>query len=185
LDLLFSGIEAFQRLLASESAGAAAVAGAEVDPIAKRVEAVAQRATSGQPTLDDYALDPATLAVLTEYEEHRLRTNVARGYALYRFTLHIALDAIESTLDDLKRRVQPRGEIVSFLPSSEPSRPGEVALELLIASGMSREELAAALSDADGRLDSVERRKGAAAAAAVVPATPVHSSLPPHRSTRA
>jgi two-component system, chemotaxis family, sensor kinase CheA len=71
------------------------------------------------------------------------------------------------------------------LPSSEPSRPGEVALELLIASGMTHEELAAALSDAGGRLDAVERRKGAAApAAAVAPSPVVRSSLPPHRTTR-
>ena len=49
-----------------------------------------------------YELDPGLLAVLTEYEEHRLRTNIEQGQRLYRLRVQFQLATIDAALDDLK-----------------------------------------------------------------------------------
>ena len=58
--------------------------------------------TSSSDPLSAFALDPGLLAVLTEYEEHRLRENVKAGRALYRIHASFDLMVIDKGLEDLK-----------------------------------------------------------------------------------
>ena len=163
LDLLFQGIEGFSRLLASKRDADPSTA-IDVEQFSSRVRGLTQAAMPGQRLLDDYLIDPATLSVLTEYEEHRLRVLTGRGYALYRLALELPIDSLESALDALKRRAQPLAEIVSLLPGQDSQREGMVGVELLLASAAPEAELAAALATDDSKLSAIPRRAGVDAA---------------------
>ena len=67
----------------------------------------------------DYDLDPGMLAVLTEYEEHRLRTNIEQGLRLYRLRVQFDLATIDKALEDMKERAKRHGEIITYLPTGE------------------------------------------------------------------
>ena len=83
LDLLFSAIDVYGQLLTAEKQG--------VEPAGQLVDDLVERLVHLGSDLDqqaspgvEYELDPGLLAVLTEYEEHRLRTNIEQGLRLYR-----------------------------------------------------------------------------------------------------
>ena len=45
------------------------------------LERLGMPSVPAKPSLDEYEIDPGVLAVLTEYEEHRLRTSIEQGVA--------------------------------------------------------------------------------------------------------
>ncbi len=158
LDVLFQGVEAFQRLLASgdDVAGAQAV---DVENFGTRVRAVIRAKSQERDPLDDYELEPSTLAVLTEYEEHRLRAHVQRGHRIVRVGIALPLEAIEHELEQLRQRVQPLGEVISYLPSLGHDDSTMLALELLVGTPVSDQELSDALA-VPCTLTAVGRRVG-------------------------
>jgi two-component system chemotaxis sensor kinase CheA len=176
LDLLFQGVEGFARLLAARGTGAPG-ATLDIEQFATRVHGLTQHGSAPRASLSDYALDPGTLAVLTEYEEHRLRTWVERGHALYRLELELPIETIETALDELKQRAQQLAEIVSMLPSQGQQRDGVIGLVLLIASAASPADVESALSPAGGKLTPIARR-----AAPPAPAVPTVQQGEPLRS---
>jgi len=44
--------------------------------------------------------------VLTEYEEHRLRSNIEQNLRLYRLRVQFDLSTIDKALDDMKDRAK-------------------------------------------------------------------------------
>jgi two-component system chemotaxis sensor kinase CheA len=159
LDLLFQGVEAFQRLLADTS-GSEEVAGVDPAGFAERVRAITLKAAVVRDVLEDYELDPAMLAVLTEYEEHRLRAHLERGHTVYRLQIHVGLDAMEATLQALKQRIAANAEVISLLPSEGAETADTIALELILATASPEADLRTALGDASSGLVAVGRREG-------------------------
>jgi two-component system chemotaxis sensor kinase CheA len=157
LDLLFQGVEGFQRLLA-DSSELGDVAGVDPAEFAERVRAITVAAAAARDVLEDYDFEPATLAVLTEYEEHRLRAHLERGHAVYRLQIQVGLDAMESMLQALKQRVAASAEVISLLPSTGAESVDTIALELILATAAPEGELRAALGDASSGLVLVNRR---------------------------
>jgi two-component system chemotaxis sensor kinase CheA len=159
LDVLFQGVEAFQRLLASgeDVAGAQAV---DVENFGTRVRAVIKAKNPERDPLDDYAFAESTLTVLTEYEEHRLRSHVQRGHRIVCVSLSLPLDAIEHELEQIRQRVQPVGEVISYLPSFTGDETSQLSLELLIGTPVGDHELSQALG-LTCTLSEVSRRPGA------------------------
>ncbi|MCA9658564.1 MAG: signal peptide peptidase SppA, partial [Myxococcales bacterium] len=73
-----------------------------IDGLGGLREAIASLApseTGGSSSLEEYELDPGVLSVLTEYEEHRLRTNIAQGVPLYRLKVRFSLTSIDTDLE--------------------------------------------------------------------------------------
>jgi two-component system chemotaxis sensor kinase CheA len=136
LDVMFEGIEVLQRLLSS--------ARRNVDPAQEVDLASFHRAVKtllGQPSampatdgIDNYDLDPGVLTVLTEYEEHRLRSNIEQGVPLFRLRVRFSLASIDSDLEELKQRVKPWAEIITYLPSMDGGTDDGIDLEVLMAS---------------------------------------------------
>jgi two-component system chemotaxis sensor kinase CheA len=79
------------------------------------------------------------LAVLTEYEEHRLRSNIEQNLKLYRLRVQFDLSTIDKALDDMKERAKRHGEIITYLPTGEATGVDAIELDLLLAS---RDDLA-------------------------------------------
>jgi two-component system chemotaxis sensor kinase CheA len=135
MDLLLEAPEVFSRIVAEESAGEAPRSSDAVARLTDRLRAhEAPRAAAADDPLDAVALGPEVRAVLTEYEEHRLRASVAKGVPLYRVRVSLDLATFDQDLGALSGRLRRAGEVVSTLPSADPGRPQAIAFELLLAS---------------------------------------------------
>lgn len=163
LDLLFRSVELYGKILAS-SRGDAPEPAAEVKDLLSALSHVSeQKAGAGGNIVAQYELDPGLLGVLTEYEEHRLRTNIQLGLSLYRMRVTFSLMTIDSALDDLKARTRPHGEILTYLPTGEGGDADTIELEILVASKASLEALRAAVGGPNVIVAEVEKRGGAPA----------------------
>jgi two-component system chemotaxis sensor kinase CheA len=160
LDVLFEGVENFQRLLGEETESDG---GVNLDAYAASIERVSGGQARQEPEdpLAAYDLDPSVLSVLTEYEEHRLRTNVVQGVTLYRLRVRFSLTSIDSSLEDLKSRTKGIAEIITYLPSMEGGEGDFIDLDVLMASRVGLDALREAISDDDAHLFEVRRKQDA------------------------
>jgi two-component system chemotaxis sensor kinase CheA len=172
LDLLFQSVELYGRIL-SAAKGDAPEPAAEVKALLASLGQVAQQKGGGGATpFAQYELDPGLLGVLTEYEEHRLRTNLQAGLSLFRMRVQFQLATIDSALDELKARTRPHGEIITFLPTGEGGDAESVELEILVASRATLQTLKGALPGPNITIEEVRRRE---------PGQGVESMRPPPR----
>ncbi len=132
-DILFRAVEVFNELLANEKSGAPAPIEAVEELLAKirQIGAPPGPLASGPIKYD---LDVGMLAVLTEYEEHRLRANIEEGRRLYRMRVRFDLVTIDKALEDIKERAKKFGEIITYLPTGDASSTDTIELDLLMAS---------------------------------------------------
>jgi two-component system chemotaxis sensor kinase CheA len=174
LDLLFQSVELYGRIL-SAAKGDGPEPAAEVKALLAALGQVAQqKGGGGGSVVAQYELDPGLLGVLTEYEEHRLRTNLQAGLSLYRLRVQFQLATIDSALDELKAKTRPHGEIITFLPTGEGGDAESVELEILVASREGLSVLGAAVAGPNLSIEEVRRRDGA---------PPGRESLRPPRPT--
>jgi two-component system, chemotaxis family, sensor kinase CheA len=148
LDLLFEAIELYGRLIADASIGGQAE-GIDIDGYLRRIEGAAATRTQATPQprpLGDYELDPAILSVLTEYEEHRLRESIRAGRTLYRIHAAFDLTSIDKGLEELKQRLKPVGEVITYLPSAESADENKIELDVILAGEAGRAALEAAVA---------------------------------------
>ncbi|MET0388997.1 MAG: chemotaxis protein CheA [Polyangiales bacterium] len=158
LDVLFEGVDSFQRLL-GEPAEQSTI---DVDGFSDRVRSLARAKAQERDILDDYEFDPTMLGVLTEYEEHRLRTNLEQGATVYRLRMTLGLDVIDTALDQFKERAKSIAEIITYLPSMDGGGGDSIEIEMLLASQKPEPELRAALNKPDATLTPVPKRPGGA-----------------------
>lgn len=155
LDVLFEGVEGFQRLL-SDSPD---VGHFDVERFVQSLGALAAAPAPVQDELEAYDLDPSVLAVLTEYEEHRLRTNVRDGIPLYRLRVRFSLSTIDTHLEELKQRAKSHAEIITYLPSAGGGDGDDIDLDVLLASKTSYDELREILCEGDAELLRIPKRR--------------------------
>ncbi len=169
LDLLFQSVELYGRILAAAK-GDAPEPAQEVKALLTSLGQVAQqKGGGGGSVVAQYELDPGLLGVLTEYEEHRLRTNLQAGLLLYRLRVQFQLSTIDSALDDLKSKTRPHGEIITFLPTGEGGDAESVELEILVASRASLGVLSGAVAGPNISVEEVRRRDGSPNPLASIP----------------
>ncbi len=124
LDLLFRSVELYGRILQVEKEGKDQPV-PEVDDLIRDLHSGTGGPASASP-VGQYELDAGLLAVLTEYEEHRLRSNIAQGLRLYRLRVQFQLATIDQALDELKATAKPHGEIITYpcppAPAPTPTR---------------------------------------------------------------
>jgi two-component system chemotaxis sensor kinase CheA len=183
LDLLFQAVSLYGRILASESGETPDPVG-EVEQLLVALGQFSQRrAGGGAGVVSQYDLDPGLLGVLTEYEEHRLRTNISQGQGLYRIRVRFSLSTIDSALDDLKAKARPHGEIITYLPTGSGADIDTIELEILMASRASVELLRSSITGPDVGIDEVRRRAAPSGIpdtpTPVPPDPPAHESLAP------
>lgn len=156
LDLLFRSVELYGRILQNEKDGREAPM-PEVDELLRQLHQDAGPSAAGLPD-DNYDLDPGLLSVLTEYEEHRLRTNIASGMTLFRLRVQFHLATIDQALDDLKITAKPYGEIITYLPTGAGADQDSIELDILMASRSPLDELQRALHQAGAAVEEIPRR---------------------------
>ena len=158
LDALFAAVDVYGRLLVLEREGKDDPSPA-ADELLARLEKLGSEAPSKGPPVTEYDLDPGLLAVLTEYEEHRLRSNLEQKMRLYRLRVEFDLNTIDKALEDMKGRAKRHGEIITYLPAGEATRPDAIELDLLMASRDDLATLIGALGADNVVIDEIPRRR--------------------------
>ncbi|MCK9460539.1 MAG: chemotaxis protein CheA [Proteobacteria bacterium] len=162
LDSLLESVEtAIGALNAIDASGDAGAADAAVQ--ASRVarppaEEAADAARAPQPQVDidlHEIVAPEVLEVLTEFEEHRLKTNLQQGRGVYRVRTRFALQSIDSELEAIKRRLKPLGEIITYLPSTESSDPDVLDIDVILVLHESLDALDAALDGIEAKREQI------------------------------
>lgn len=181
LDVLFTAVELYGAILAAEKERSDAPI-PSLTALLSRMEHLGTSAPTPANALAEFELDAGILAVLTEYEEHRLRTNVEQGLSLYRVRVQFELSTIDKALEEIKTKARPLGEVITYLPTGEATGADSIELDLLLASAARLDKLEEALGADNVRIEEIPRRKGRPSlvpqetAPPVVPAASVRSA---------
>jgi len=158
LDLLLAAPDLLSSIVAEEAAQAPPATAEAAAGLAERLRA---RTAAGEPrgrdALAELDLPEATLQVLTEYEEHRLRAAAEKGRYLYRVRASFGLTSFDAALEGMKDRLRERGEVICALPSSDPAEPLTITFDLLVASAEPLARVAAA-AGAPAEVEAIARR---------------------------
>jgi two-component system chemotaxis sensor kinase CheA len=172
LDILFSAVEVYGQILAADKSDARDAPPA-VDELIGRLDGVSAHQPPPPSPNTGYELDPEMLAVLTEYEEHRLRTNIEQGLNLYRLRVRFELATIDKALEDMKDRAKRHGEIITYLPTGETSSIDSIELDLLMASRDVLPTLITSLGADNVVIEEIPRRGRRRPAAGTAPPPPL------------
>jgi two-component system chemotaxis sensor kinase CheA len=108
--------------------------------------------------------------VLTEYEEHRLRTNIENKMRLYRLRVQFDLATIDKALEEMKERAKRHGEIITYLPTGETASVDSIELDLLLASQDDLAMLIGALGADNVVIEEINRRNATVMPGTIKPA---------------
>jgi two-component system chemotaxis sensor kinase CheA len=172
LDLVLAAPALFTRIVGEEAKGAAPATAVAAEELAAQLRGPPP-APPGPPQdpIAAYGVEREVLSVLTEYEEHRLRTNLAKGVRLYRVRAAFDLATFDTGLDALKARLKSHGEVIATLPSAEATDPNGIAFDVLLGSAAGL-ELVAQAAGPEAVASEVPRATG-------LPAPPRISDPPP------
>jgi two-component system chemotaxis sensor kinase CheA len=90
-------------------------------------------------------LDESIMKVLSEYEEHRLKTNVKEGMGIYMIKPVFPLTEFDTALGELTDRIKSIGELISTMPTTEDVPDGSIGFNLMFGSAEMPDELNTAL----------------------------------------
>jgi two-component system chemotaxis sensor kinase CheA len=81
------------------------------------------------------------LRILSEYEEHRLKTNIKEGKGIYLMNTVFAIEEFDTSLKELTETVKLNSELISTMPTSQDMPDDSIGFNLLVGSSMPLEEL--------------------------------------------
>lgn len=177
LDLLFRAAELFAAALVAEREQTGDPLPA-IDVLLREFDQARAGPPPGGSAIERYALDPAMLAVLTEYEEHRLRASVEGGLSLFRVRVDFDLFTIDKALEDIKAQARAFGEVLTYLPTGSAPSPDRIELDLLLASREPLPALVAALGGPHVTIEAIPLRAGGVSAPRTPPPPPLVAALP-------
>jgi two-component system, chemotaxis family, sensor kinase CheA len=114
------------------------------DHILDRINACIAGARKESPALSpkELGVSEKILRALTEYEEHRLRENMAQGKNLYLLQTSYSLNTFDRELSDLIDLLKVNGEVISTLPSADGNLESSIAFDIIFGTGKKPGEFA-------------------------------------------
>jgi two-component system, chemotaxis family, sensor kinase CheA len=179
IDVLFQAVELYWQLL-SHDKDSKESDGPRIDGVLSRLASMTSAASASSPK--DLEFDAALLSVLTEYEEHRLRTCVSQGLSLFKIRVSFDLATIDKELEAIKAKAKPLGEVITYLPTGGMTSADAIELDILLAAGADLEILRQELGSSSVSIDRVSKTSEAPDNPdTVVPAGPasIHGTAPP------
>ncbi len=169
LDLLFTSVDVYWQILTTNDAQE--VRG--VQEILERLEKLAPTTATESADLENFEIEQSLLAVLTEYEEHRLPVSIKQGLELFLVRVQFELATLDKALTEIKDRAKPFGEVITYLPAGEAASPELIELDLLLASGAQLSAIEAALASERISVRQIPHQKAAARSVKAPPRTHV------------
>ena len=141
VDLLYDSVDALNRLVVGGAA--------DVASLTERIHDLVTRAPQQETTavLRDINLDEQTRKSLTEYEEHRLTENVRAGKQIFSIEAQFDFADFDQKLRALALKLSESGEVLSTLPSVDPSGTG-IGFRLLYGSTLEEKAVVRIAADA-------------------------------------
>jgi two-component system chemotaxis sensor kinase CheA len=87
-------------------------------------------------------IDDEIIKVLSEYEEHRLNSNLKDGKGIYMAKTVFTLEDFDNQLKEITEKIKGLGELVSTMPTAENIPDGYIGFNLMIGTHMQSVELA-------------------------------------------
>lgn len=135
LDLLFAGLELLGRQIKgvgdTETDEGADLR--EIEAFIQRLNAAAGQSRRAATSAAVAGVDPAVLAVLTEFEEHRLDESVRTGLGLFRARASFDLATFDQGLAALTARLKRLGEVITTLPGAATGAAGRIDFDIVFA----------------------------------------------------
>lgn len=94
---------------------------------------------------EDSLLDESIMKVLSEYEEHRLKTNVKEGMGICMIKPAFSLTDFDTALGELTDKIKSVGELISTMPTTEDIPEGSIGFNLMFGSAEMPDALKKAL----------------------------------------
>ena len=142
LDLLFDSIDSLNRLVIglNDPSMHGLVDLSQLTTRIHRQLNIREKTVIDDP-LEDLEIDDQTRKSLTEYEEHRLVTNVRSGKQIYSVEVSFGFADFDEKLRALTERLADQGEVISTLPSVDPGGGEGLAFRLLYGTDASLDDL--------------------------------------------
>jgi two-component system chemotaxis sensor kinase CheA len=140
--ILYDSFESLQRAVYALGAG---TEDGELDftPFLARIKRFVevQQGSEKDDPIGDINIDPATLNVLSEYEEHRLRENLRDQNYLFKLSVAFSMMEFGDGLAAVSDAIKECGEIISTLPNSDTDSLDTIHFDLLVGTKMDEEGL--------------------------------------------
>ncbi len=158
LDVLFSAVDIYNKVLEVEKSQKDEHL-PEVDELLAALERLGAGVPQVSSPMSDYEFDSGMLAVLTEYEEHRLKVNIEQRMSLYRLRVQFDLATIDRALEQIKEKARRHGEIITYLPTGETTSADSIELDLLMASRDTLSTLVGSMGADNVIIEEISRKR--------------------------
>jgi two-component system chemotaxis sensor kinase CheA len=141
IEVLFSKVDVLKSLL-DRMKGRGKKGEVDVSGHLKDIESFRESLKAGGETWDLKGLiDKKLLDVLSEYEEHRLRSNIKEGMGIYLVRTDFPLDVFDTALKKLAEDITKVGELISTMPTSKDVPEGSIGFNLIVGASITPDEL--------------------------------------------
>jgi two-component system chemotaxis sensor kinase CheA len=120
----------------------------DVSDAISEIETFRQEAKSKtkEPSLEDSGISPSIIKVLTQYEEHRLKSNLKEGKGIYLIKVIFGLENFAPQLEALNSNLKTIGEVIATLPKSEDVPEGSIGFNLLFGTSLTTDKIQSEIS---------------------------------------
>lgn len=148
INFIFNNIDILKNLITQVSENK------ETDDVSDAIKGIelfreAAKSKSKDLPLEDLGISPSILKVLSEYEEHRLKSNVKEGKGLYLVKVVFDLTDFAPRLQTLTSNLKDLGEVVTTLPNPEGVSKSSIGFNLLFASSSKIDDIKSKAASAD------------------------------------
>lgn len=135
LDMLFAVTEELRAIISRKAAGEQ-IAPDEIQKLKENLKRVEEAREEAAETdwLKQSGIAADILAVLTEYEEHRLVENLKEGMSIIQVSANFDLSDFDKKLTGLQARLKELGELITTLPSADAAGENKIIFFLILGS---------------------------------------------------
>ncbi|MFP5261848.1 MAG: chemotaxis protein CheA [Blastocatellia bacterium] len=99
-----------------------------------------ERGKKADAGLESLSLSERERALLTEYEEHRIKENLSAGRSFFALVVHFEIGKLDTQYRSLTSRLEAAGELVTTLPETATD-PALVSFKLIFATQLKEAEV--------------------------------------------